>query len=67
VGRVILVGGGNSVTLKGVTNEKNGGSNVAAIHRYWPRTVVIDVHFNFDWAVVFYFVYFRFHQVLQNL
>jgi len=46
--------------LKGVTNEKNGGSNVSSIHRYWSRTLVIDVHFNIDLAVVFYFVYFPF-------
>jgi len=39
--------------LKGVTNKKSGGSNVASFHRYWSRTMVIDVHFNFDWAVAF--------------
>ena len=30
-------------------------------------TMVIDVHFDFDWAVVFYFVYFHFRLVMQNL
>jgi len=29
--------------------------------------VVIDVHFNFDWAVIFLCAYFCFPQVLQNM
>jgi len=33
---------------RGVTNEKNGGSNVASIHRYWFLSMVIDVRINFD-------------------
>ena len=47
-------------TLTGVTDEKFGWSNLVSIHRYCSRTLVIDVHFNFDWAVKFLFCTFPF-------
>jgi len=46
-----------------VTKEKFGRSNVASVRRYWSWTGVTEVNFIFDWAVVFYFVYFRFRPV----
>ena len=48
--------------FKGVTNEKIEGSKVASIPKYSSWTVVIDIHLNFNWQVVFYLAYFRFHQ-----
>ena len=49
--------------LKGVSGEKEGGSKVGSIDSYYCGTVALEGEKIRAFAVVFYFINFRFRQV----
>jgi len=52
--------------LKGMSGEKEGGSGVFTIDRYWYGTLALDIKKIRNFAVVFYSIHFRYRPVQQN-
>ena len=52
----------NKFDLKGVSSEKEGGSKVGSIESYYCGTVALEGKKIRAFAVVFYFILFRFRQ-----